>query len=166
MMNAAKHLIRHLSGEQTRREIDEELRLHLDLLTEENCRNGMSIEEARDAAHTRFGDLGQITDQCVEISKRSQPALLALKSFLILIFLAGVLVRIFGLEFHVTRVGNILMFVAILSRVLLYLRSVGSSMLASKRETEPPLRLGIAEREIKPYDRHRRTPLERVISDK
>ena len=166
MISAAKHLIRHLSGEQARREIDEELRLHLDLLTEENCRNDMSLAEARDAAHRRFGDLGQITDQCVEISKRSQPAILALKSFLILIFLAGVLVRIFGSEYHFTRVGDILMFVSILSRVLLYLRSVGSSMLASKRETEPALRLGIADRKIEAYDRHKRTPLERVISDK
>jgi hypothetical protein len=166
MIKATKNLWQHFSGEQTRREIDEELRLHLDLLTEENCRNDMSPEEARDAAHRRFGDFDQVKDQCVEISKQSHPALLALKSFLILIFLAGVLVRIFGPEYHVNRVGNILIFVSILSRLLLYLRSAGSSMLASKRETDPPLRLGIAEKEIEAYDRHQRTPLERVISDK
>src|SRR5262249_26883653 len=147
-------------------EIDDELGLHLDLLTEENCRNDMPFEEARNAAHRRFGNVEQIKDQCVEISKRHHPALVAFKAFLILVFLSGVLIRVFSPEYHVTRVGDILIFVAVLSRVLLYLRGLSPRSFGSKQEAEASLHLDIADREIEPLDRNKRTPLERIISEK
>src|SRR5215211_4120547 len=41
------------------RDLDEELRTHLDMLVEENLRRGMTIEEARRAAKRSFGGVTQ-----------------------------------------------------------------------------------------------------------
>jgi hypothetical protein len=57
-------------SDYVRREIDDELRFHLELLTEENLRQDMSLAEAQAAALKRFGDVNQIKDQCAEISRR------------------------------------------------------------------------------------------------
>jgi putative ABC transport system permease protein len=45
------------------KELDEELRLHLELLTEENVRRGMSPEEARCTALRSFGGVDQIKER-------------------------------------------------------------------------------------------------------
>ena len=41
------------------RELDEELRAHIEMLTEENLRKGMTPEEARHAARRAFGGIEQ-----------------------------------------------------------------------------------------------------------
>jgi Flp pilus assembly protein TadB len=157
-----KRFARH----EIEREIEEELRLHLELLTQENLERHLSVEEATDAARERFGDFEQFKNQCVEISRRSNPFIRVLKSFLILVFLAGVLVRILSPELHVTHMGNILIAVAVLSRLLLYVRSLNPSKFLSLSENSS-LRLNEHTRTpFRAYDQRRRTPLERVISNK
>jgi hypothetical protein len=149
-----------------KREIEEELRFHLDLLTDEYCRKEMSLEEARAEALERFGDVERIKNQCVEINRRSHPGIVALKLFLSLVFLLGVLVRIFSPEYHVTNVGNILIAVGILGRLLLYVRLHPSGFL-SKSDNPSPLMLNDDRRKpLLAYDQKMRTPLERIISDK
>jgi putative ABC transport system permease protein len=55
--------IRGLRGqEQPEQELDEELRTHLEMLTEENLRRGMSREEARAAARRSFGGVEQVKE--------------------------------------------------------------------------------------------------------
>src|ERR1044071_5450015 len=49
------------------REIDEEVRFHLDMRTEENLRRGMSPEEARREAERRFGRLTRIKELGYEV---------------------------------------------------------------------------------------------------
>ncbi|HXI42148.1 MAG TPA: permease prefix domain 1-containing protein, partial [Bryobacteraceae bacterium] len=44
------------------RDLDDELRAHLEMLTEENLRNGMSAEEARYAARRAFGGIEQMKE--------------------------------------------------------------------------------------------------------
>src|SRR5439155_11076620 len=107
-MKAFKGPVQSFDGEQIRGEVEEELRFHLELLTEALLQQDMSREEANAAALRRFGNVDQIKSQCVEISRRNHPAIRALKSFLILVFLVGVLVRVFSPEYHLTRVGDIL----------------------------------------------------------
>src|SRR5688572_7006727 len=118
-MKAFTGLFQRLDRKQETREIEEELRFHLDRLTEENCRQDLSWNDARALAQQRFGNLEQFRDQCVEISRRNHPSLRALKLFASLIFLMGILVRVFSPEYHVTRVGTILMAVGFLGRLLL-----------------------------------------------
>jgi hypothetical protein len=160
-----KSWLRRLDGDQTRREIEDELRLHLDLLTEEHRRLRMSEADAHDAALRRFGNLEQVTNECVAITKRRHPAIVALKSLVILVFLLGVFVRVFSPEYHVTRVGDILMVVGILGRLLLYLRTVSRDAFLSANE---PLTTLVLNDKSGPraLDNERRTPLERVISDR
>jgi hypothetical protein len=154
-------------SDYTRREIDEELRFHLELLTEENLRLEMSLDQAREAALQRFGNVDQIKTQCAEMSRRSNPLLRALKAFMILVFLVGILVRVFGFEFHLTRMGDILIALGALGRLLLYVRSLNPSSHLSKPETLSPLRLiDNSQPSISVYDQKRRTPVERVIFDK
>src|SRR5688572_30151782 len=123
MMKAVMgRLFRCFDSEQFEREIDEELRFHLKLLAQEYFQQEMTLAEAKAAARKRFGNVEQIKDQCVEITKRTRHSVRALKSFLILVFLVGVLVRVFSTELHIMHLGDTLIAVAITSRLFLYVR--------------------------------------------
>jgi hypothetical protein len=104
-------------------EVEDELRFHLEMLGQKYLRQGMSAAAVTDATRKQFGDLEKIKSHCVEISRRSQPIMRALKSFLILVFLAGVFIRIFGDAPQFNRVADLLMAVAALSRLWLYARA-------------------------------------------
>ena len=158
---------RNLSRHEIEREVDEELRFHLDSLTQENLRQDISWEEAKSAATRRFGNVEQIRGECVEISRRNRPFMLAIKSSLILILLIGVLVRALNTELHFTRLGDLLIAIPVLSWLFLYVRGLKPSSFLSKPETSSPLMLNEkAQTSYAPYDQRMRTPLERVISDK
>ncbi|CAN5672755.1 hypothetical protein BH20ACI3_BH20ACI3_21500 [soil metagenome] len=167
MKAAVGRLFERFGSAGTAREIDEELRFHLELLTQEYLQQGMSVEEAKDAALRRFGNVECTKGQCLAISRRSRPFLVALKSFLILIFLAGVVVRIRSTDLDTRHLGGLLIAVPILSRLLLYARGLNPSTFLSKPETVSPLRLND---NVQPlftgYDQGMLTPVERLISDK
>jgi hypothetical protein len=129
------------SSDAIEREVEEELRFHLDLLTEQQLQHADTLSEARASALKRFGDIEQVKDECVEISKRNRPLTRALKSFMILTFLAGISIRIFATEFHVDRVGQLLIAVGVLGQLLLYVRSLRPAIFRPKSETSSPLML-------------------------
>jgi hypothetical protein len=122
-------------------EVEEELCFHFEMLRREHIRRGMSPEVAKDAARKRFGDIKQIKYQCVEISKRRHPLTRALKSFLILVAIAGVSVRVLSADFTVGRIGEILIAVAVLSRLLIYVRGLSPLSSLQKAEAPSPLML-------------------------
>jgi len=160
-------LFKRFDSEQIRGEVEEELRFHLELLTEALLQQDMSQEEANAAALRRFGNVDQIKAQCVQISGKNRPVIRALKSFLILVFLMGVLVRVFSPEYHVTHVGDILIALGVLGRLLVYVRGLNPSRFLSRPETSSPLMLNDnGQASIAAYDRRKRTPVERLISDK
>lgn len=166
MKRAITRLYHRFDREVIERQIEEELRFHLQLLTEQHLQQNMSLAEARDAALKRFGDVELIKDQCIAITSTNRPLIRALKFFLILVFLLGVLVRIFtdGLQVH--HLGDILILVAVSGRLFFYVRGLHPSRFTSKDERSLPLMLsenGL--RSFAAYDQRRRTPLERVISD-
>jgi hypothetical protein len=166
MMKAAiTRLYHRFDREVIEREIEEELRFHLELLTEQHLKQEMSLTQAKDAALKRFGNVEQIKDQCAEISRNNRPLIRALKVFLTLVFLCGVLVRIFGPELSVTRVGDVLIAIAVLGRLFFYVRGLNPSRFTSKDEPSSPLMLNENGLTFTAYDQRRRTPLERVISD-
>src|SRR6185369_7560412 len=99
-VNVINRLFQGMDGRRAHAEVDEELQFHLDLLTEELCRQNMPRDEAQTTALERFGNLEQIRDECVRISRRNHPAVSALKWFFAFVFVTGVLVRVFSLEFH------------------------------------------------------------------
>jgi predicted permease len=62
------HRLRSLGQRRAmKQEIDEELRLHLELRTAENIAAGMSPEEAARDARRRFGNLQSIREECREV---------------------------------------------------------------------------------------------------
>src|SRR5258708_617976 len=165
-MKAGKgRLFKPLNRAEIGGEVEAELRFHLELLTQEHLQLGLTVEEARASALRRFGDVEQIKDQCVEISQRRQPLVLALKSFLVLVFLAGILLRILVAEFHVKHCADILITLGILGRLLLYVRGLHPSSFLSKPEALSPLRLNDSS-QTSVYDQRDRTPVERVIFDR
>jgi hypothetical protein len=165
-VNVFTALIRRLDSRQAQLEIEEELQFHLDLLTAEHCRQDMTWDEARARAIKSFGNVEKIRDQCVRIARRSHPVVVALKWFLGFVFVTGVLVRVFSPEFHITRVGNILMAVGALSRLLLYLRGMNPASYVSQPDDSTLIKLNDSAMSLNAYDRRRRTPVERVISYK
>jgi len=156
-------LLQRLNGEHTRSEVEEELRFHLDLLTEEQRGRHASIAEAEAGALKQFGNFEQVRDECVAISRRNRPYLRALKIFFNLIFVGGVLVRVFSFDYHVTRVGGLLIFTAILSRLLLYMRQLSPGSLARQQPSTSLMLSEPGDKRFVFYDQHRRTPVERVI---
>jgi hypothetical protein len=152
--------------DQIESEIEEELRFHLELLTQEHLQRHLSPAEAKDAALKRFGNVEQIRDQCVRISRSGQPLMQGLKAVLVPVFLAGVLVRVCSTEIHFMRMGDLLIFVAILGRLLVYLRSLNPSSFRAKPESSSALMLNDKCQISMAGDRTKLTPIERVISDK
>lgn len=144
MSDVTRRFFNRIGSEAIEREVEEELRFHLELLTEQHFQHADTLAEARASALRRFGNVERVKDQCVEISKRKRPFTRALKSFLILAFLAGVFVRIFGTEFHVVRLGGILIAVAVMGRLFLYVRGLKPSSFQPKSDTSSTLKLNSA----------------------
>jgi len=146
-------------------EVDEEFQFHLDLLRERFEKQGMSAQAALDTSLKWFGDVDQARHQCLAISKRSRPIMRVLKVAFVLMFLVGVLVRIFSPELHLTRVGDVLMMVAASGRLLLYVRGLSPSNFFPGNKNRWPLRLiDGSQTPVPAFDEHKRTPTERVIS--
>ena len=157
---------RRLDSRVVPREVEEELQFHLDLLTEEHCRQNIPREQAQAEAIKRFGNVEQIRDECVRIARRNHSAVVALKYFFACVFLFGVLVRVFSTEYHVTRVAILLMEVGALGRLLLYLRGKSPAKYFKGHDESDLLKLNLSPLSFTSYDQRGRTPVERVISSK
>ena len=141
MRDLTRRLFNPIDREAIEREVEEELRFHLELLTEQHLQHADTLVEARAAALRRFGNVEQVKDQCVEISKRKRPFTRALKSFLILTFLAGIFVRIFSTELRVDRVGQMLIAIGVMGRLFLYVRGLKPAGFRPKSDNSSPLML-------------------------
>lgn len=146
MKDLTRRLFNPGSSEAIEREVEEELRFHLEMLTQQQLQYSDTLEDARASALERFGDFEEVRDQCVEISKRKRAFTRALKSFFILVFLAGLLVRIFGTDLHVDRVGQMLMAIAVMGRLFLYVRGLRPAGFRPKSDTSSPLKLNSTNR--------------------
>ncbi|MFN2493491.1 MAG: permease prefix domain 1-containing protein [Pyrinomonadaceae bacterium] len=122
MKTLLKRLVRHLYLGSAESQVSDELQLHIDLSTQELIGQGMPVREAREMALKRLGNVEQIKRECTEIVRRRHPSRRALKFFVTLIFVAGVVVRCLSGELEVTHIGNTLIMVAILSGILIYVR--------------------------------------------
>ena len=141
MRDLTRKLFNPIGGEAIEREVEEELRFHLEMLTEQHLQHADTLVEAKASALRRFGNVEQVKNQCVEISKRMRPFTRALRSFLILTFLAGIFVRILGTELHVDRVGEMLITVAVMGRLFLYVRGLKPAGFRPKSDTTSHLML-------------------------
>ena len=141
MKDLTRRLFNPGGSEAIEREVEEELQFHLEMLTEHQLQYVDTPEEARAFALRRFGNVDEIKDECVEISKRKRPLTRALKSFLILTFLFGIFVRIFATELHVDRVGQMLIVISVMGQLFLYVRGLKPSGFRPKSDASSPLML-------------------------
>ena len=108
-------------------DVEDELRFHVEMLQQKYTRHGMSPAEAKAAATTRFGHFERVKNQCVQIRRRSSPLQHVLKTSLILVAFTGLLINILSSDYRVARIGTILIVIAVLGRVLLYVRGLSSA---------------------------------------
>ncbi|HKR58379.1 MAG TPA: permease prefix domain 1-containing protein [Pyrinomonadaceae bacterium] len=106
------------------REIEEELQFHLDLLTQKHVDEGRSMTEARKLAATRFGDVHAIKAKCAQIVRRNSLSLRVAKLLLVLQLIGGILIHNYAVERDVRRMGSLLIAIAILVRLLIYVRGL------------------------------------------
>jgi hypothetical protein len=161
------HRLKWLDRKHLEQDLEDELQLHIDLLTQQNIQQGLSLEEAREAALRRFGNMSEVKNECVKICDRNNTLLLLMKVGLLMIFLFGVLMRLFIPITNFMHLADILMSVAVLGRLFMYVRGLNPSFFLPKQNTLSHLRLSNrVEPAIRGYDQQALTPLERVISDK
>ena len=108
-------------------DVEDELRFHIEMLERKYTQHGLSSAEATAAARTRFGNFERVRNQCVEISRRSTPLRHVLKMSLILLAFSGLLIYVLNSDYKVARIGTLLIVIAILGRVLLYVRGLTSA---------------------------------------
>lgn len=147
------------------KKVDQELRFHVDMQALEYEREGLSPEESQAKAELRFGNFSRVKKQCVRIGSQDRLVIRITRIFFSALFLLGVLVRIVSPEFHVTRVGDILMMIGGLGSLLLYLKKVGSPEFKSD---EKPIQLQLTSpSDARPvgFDEEGRTPFDRVRAE-
>ncbi len=120
-----KNLFRRANRKQISFEVEEELRFHIEMLQHKYTQQGIAAAEARVAALRRFGNLETIKRQCVHISRRNSVLRRVLKTSLILLALIGLSIHILGsFDYKVVRIGHVLIMIAVLGRLLLYVRGL------------------------------------------
>ena len=111
--------------------------------------------------------MSEIKDECANTPSRNSMILLLVKVGLLMIFLFGVLMRIFIPVENFTHLADVLMSVAVLGRLFMYVRGLTPSLFLPKQNTFAALSLNEKRETVLPiYDQQSLTPLERVISDK
>jgi len=129
-------LLKHLDHRKIACEVDEELRFHVEMLQQKYTRHGMSPAEAKVAAQKRFGNFERVRNQCVQIGRRSSPLQHVLRTSLILLAFTGLLISSLNSNFRVARIGTVLIAIAVLGRLLLYVRGLTSAgFLPTTKET-------------------------------
>lgn len=109
-------------------EVEEELRFHIEMLEHKYAQQGMCAADANAAAMKRFGNLERVQRQCVNISTRNSFVVRFLKTSAILIALAGIAIQLSSSDYKVERMGHVLVIIAVLGRLLLYVRGLGISL--------------------------------------
>ena len=117
-------LSRLIISNSIEREVEEELSFHLDLLTEKYIARGISRVKAEGLAARRFGNFQQIKVKCARIANRNRPYIRVIKSLMVLLLFSGILIRFSAVELAVKHIGDLLVAIAILTRVLFYVRGL------------------------------------------
>ncbi|MBO0727538.1 MAG: hypothetical protein J2P52_18205 [Blastocatellia bacterium] len=177
-MTIIKSVLRR-SGAAVGREIEDELRFHIEMRTRDNIAAGMSSEDAVAEAMRRFGDFDQIRSACEEIRKERMAGVMKLaKGLAWIMFGCGLTLKLAAQIDAVRLVGNFLTLIAILWRMLIHLREIRPGLRRIMAAEQPELSVtysvgdlsvdDFAEdrpRQVPTYDKDGRTPVERLISN-
>jgi hypothetical protein len=112
---------------QTALDVHEELQFHIEMLERKYEQQGMPAARAKSAALQRFGNLDRVKQQCVNIRRRNSLLQRVLKISSILIALSGLTIKILSSDYRVARIGGSLIMIAVMGRLLLYVRGLSPS---------------------------------------
>lgn len=182
-MTTIKSILRHLGApvrsEAANHEVENELQFHIEMRTRDNIAAGMSPEDAAADAMRRFGDFDQIRAICEEIRKERLASIMkVIKGVIWTMIGCGLTLKFFANLDQLRLVGEFLIVIAILWRLLVYLREIQPDQHRIKAAEQPALSVthtigdfsmsGFAEppiNRVPAYDKDGRTPVERLISD-
>ena len=140
MKTAISRLFKNSNRKQILFDVEDELQFHIEMLERKYVQDGMSAAAARAAALRRFGSLEKSIKQCVNIRSRNSLLRRVIKTSLIILGLTGFAIRILSSDRHVDHIGDILIMIAIFSRLLLYVRGLSpSTFLSGTNETCPSI---------------------------
>jgi hypothetical protein len=128
-------LLTQIDRTDIERDIDEELRFHIESVTWEYVRQGFSLTEAKAKTLKRFGDVVEVKNECVQIRRRSRPFQRLVKRSLILLALAGLAIRFASTSIGFAHVGDMLIMIAVAGRLLLYTRALTPARFLPKDKT-------------------------------
>lgn len=159
-------------GAKLERDIEDELRFHIEMRAKENERGGLPPDEAQAEALSRFGDYEQIKAACREISQAKEFSMPALKGFIWVMLGVGLTLRLGGDLSQLHKVGEVLIVIAVLWRLLLYLRAAQPTLARFNAAAPAPGHgkifgelTSLATANIAPRDGAGRTPVERLIAN-
>ena len=125
-MSIIKSILRLIRRGAFEREIEEELRFHLEMRKRDNIAAGMPEAEAESDALRRFGDFDHVSAECREISHEKLIGgvnMKAMKGIAWVMLGCGLTLNLTS-EIHTVRqMGQVLVCIAILWWLLLYLRA-------------------------------------------
>jgi len=158
-------LLRRLDRAARQRDVEEELQLHIEMQARHYESEGLNPEDSLAKARLRFGDIDRVRDQCLQIGRHNSVGLWVQKAIFITSFILGVLIRSLDAGVSVTRIGDVLIMIAVFGGLLVTGKSIRTSHFG---RAASPLRLGLLSEStsIPPaFDKAGRTPLERVTTD-
>jgi hypothetical protein len=161
------------------REIEDELRYHIEMRARDNIAAGMTPEDAMSDAMRRFGDFDQIQAVCEEIRKeRLASVMKVIKGVTWVMIGCGLTLKMSAGVQQLHQVGDFLILIAILWRALIHLRQMQPDRQRIKAAEQPSLSIlhtigdfsatSPAEQAFYPArarDKDGRTPVERLILD-
>ena len=127
MKIAISNLLVGANRKQNAVEVEEELQFHVEMLERKYTQQGLSSADAKAAAAKRFGNFERVKRQCVGITRRNSLLQRILKAAAIVLALTGLVIHTVSADYKVARIGNVLIMIAIVGRVLLYVRGLGPS---------------------------------------
>jgi hypothetical protein len=144
-------------------EVDEELRFHIDMQTDDYAFRGLSREKSKAMAEARFGDVKKIRTECIRISSGRTVLVWLLNSVFLLSLLIGLFLRVLAEELHVNRIGQLMMMIGGLGILLVYAKQAGAMVFKSNTQT---FQLGLKKPSVPlSFDEKGRSPFDRVRTD-
>ena len=165
MNKSLDQLLSRFDGKAFARDVEEELQFHIAMQARDYEKQGLTPEESLARAELRFGNFAEIKVRCIRIASQNSASMRAMKILFAVAFCLGVLIRVFSPEYHLTRVGDLLIMIAVSGGLLVFAKRFGAT---DFRTEGKPLRLGLRDgSESMPvsFDEKGRTPFERVRGD-
>ena len=144
------------------REVETELRLHIEMRTRANIDQGMSPDDAQRAALQSFGDFERVRDNCCEIRRslpfNSTPLRMGLHITIAVLAGLAALWAVNVPHHNFTGVMRELIAIAVLTYLFIVVRRVRSEPRSDSEHVN-----GVPSAKVTTYDEQGHTPVERVF---